>query len=164
MLQKWLDRYKKAKNDGVGPLIAPDPSKTSIELGMTHAQCAVESDKDACRTGDPDRFALAVQQYAMVADYYRTGWKYERNELTLEEWLDSYKQAQKDAGPRESTKVIDFGELEENDEDVSKNWFVDYKKRRSSESEKRLRIKKVLTDRNEHPGDDGTRPSVGNLA
>ena len=64
-----------------------------IEQGVVHAEKAIDFDRAACKSGQPDKYANAKNSYLRAIEYYYAALKYEKNEKTrdtLRNTINSY--------------------------------------------------------------------------
>lgn len=90
-------------------------TRTFIDQGVAHAQKAIDYDRAACKTNDPEKYDNAKNSYLRAIDYYYTALKYEKNEKTkqvlrskinsyvdraevMKDWLEKYEESQKNEG------------------------------------------------------------------
>lgn len=91
-------------------------TSTFINQGFTHAERAIQFDKLACKSNDPENFDKAKNSYMRAIEYYMTAMKYERNDSTkktLREKISNY---------------MDRAQ-------IMKDWLVKYKEREVAQAE-----------------------------
>ncbi|PXF44736.1 Vacuolar protein sorting-associated protein 4 [Gracilariopsis chorda] len=89
-------------------------TSTFINQGVQHAEKAIQYDKLACKSSNPELYENAKNSYVRAIEYYYTALKYEQNNHTqrtlrdkieaymsraetMKEWLTKYQAQQKDA-------------------------------------------------------------------
>lgn len=87
-------------------------TSTFIDQGVAHAQKAIDFDRAACQSNDPEKYNNAKTSYLRAIDYYFHALKYEKNDRVkdalrekigsyvdraevMKTWLEKYEQSQK---------------------------------------------------------------------
>lgn len=90
-------------------------TRNFIEQGVSFAQKAIDYDRAACKSSDPEKYDNAKNCYLRAIDYYYTALKYEKNDKTkqvlrakinsyvdraevMKEWLEKYEESQRNGG------------------------------------------------------------------
>ncbi|CDF39701.1 unnamed protein product [Chondrus crispus] len=88
-------------------------TSTFINQGFTHAERAIQYDKLACKSNEPENFDQAKHSYLRAVEYYFTALKYEKNDRIkaslrekisaymdraeiMKDWLTKYEQRQQE--------------------------------------------------------------------
>lgn len=114
-------------------------TSTFINQGFTHAERAIQYDKLACKSNDPENFDQAKHSYLRAVEYYFTALKYEKNDrikASLREKISAY---------------MDRAE-------IMKEWLTKYEERQQKEKEIR---ENGGGDQDDDDGDDGPKGEEG---
>lgn len=101
-------------------------TRTFIDQGVGHAQKAIDYDRSACKSNDPEKYDNAKNSYLRAIEYYLHALKYEKNDKTkqvlrskinsyvdraevMKDWLEKYEDAHKNAPPDDSGDPSDGG-------------------------------------------------------
>lgn len=113
-------------------------TSTFINQGLTHAERAIQYDKLACKSNEPENFDQAKHSYLRAVEYYFTALKYEKNDrmkASLREKISAY---------------MDRAE-------IMKEWLTKYEERQQKDKE----IRENGGDEQGDDDDDGPKGEEG---